>query len=407
MPLNDIVIVGAGEAGGRAALALREAGFAGRIALVGEETHPPYERPPLSKAAIADAATPAPVVIGDGGRLAELGVERIAGVAAVAIDRRERRLELADGRRLSYDALVLATGARARPLPLPGAELALTLRTFEDALRIRERIHAAGRVAVVGGGFIGLEIAASARSLGREVTLMEADSRLLRRSTPEPLAAALEARHAAEGVEIVKSVRIERIAATARGVVIHTSEGAREADVVVAGVGASPRVELADAAGLAVDNGVRVDGSLRTSDPAIYAIGDCADFPHPLFGGRRLRLEAWRNAFDQGAHVARALLGETQAFAALPWFWSDQYDLTLQMVGVAETGASVIARDLGGGAQMLFHLDAEGRIVAAGGLGPIEKTAKEIKLAERLIARRAVLSPVALADPAASLKKML
>ena len=407
MSLNDVVIVGAGEAGGRAALALRAAGFAGRIVLVGEETHPPYERPPLSKAAIVDADDPAPVVIGDGGRLAELGVERIAGVAALAIDRGARRLELADGRALAYDALVLATGARARALPLRGAELALTLRTFEDAVRIREHIRAARRVVVVGGGFIGLEIAASARSLGREVTLLEADSRLLRRSTPEPLAAALEARHAAEGVEIVKSVRIERIEATARGFVIHTGAGVREADVVVAGVGAAPRVELAQSAGLDVDNGVLVDGSLRTSDPAIYAIGDCANFPHPLFGGRRLRLEAWRNAFDQGAHVARALLGESEPFAALPWFWSDQYDLTLQIVGVAEAAASVIARDLGGGAQMLFHLDAEGRIVAAGALGGIDKTAKEIKLAERMIARRATPSPAALADPAASLKKML
>jgi 3-phenylpropionate/trans-cinnamate dioxygenase ferredoxin reductase subunit len=405
MSLNDIVIVGAGEAGGRAALALRAAGFAGRIALVGEETHPPYERPPLSKAAITDAGDPAPVVIGDGGRLAELGVERIAGVAALAIDRRARKLELADGRALAYDALVLATGARA--LPLPGAELALTLRTFEDALRIRERIHAARRVAVVGGGFIGLEIAASARALGREVTLLEADSRLLRRSTPEPLAATLEARHAAEGVEIVKSVRIERIEATARGFVIHTSAGAREADVVVAGVGAAPRVELAQSAGLAADNGVVVDGCLRTGDPAIYAIGDCACFPHPSYDGRRLRLEAWRNAFDQGVHVAKALLGEAEPFAASPWFWSDQYDLTLQMVGVAEAAARVIARDLDGGAQMLFHLDAQGRLAAAGGLGKIEKIAKEIKLAERLIARRAVLSAAALADQSASLKKML
>jgi 3-phenylpropionate/trans-cinnamate dioxygenase ferredoxin reductase subunit len=238
------------------------------------------------------------------------------------------------------------------------------------------------------------------------VTVLEADSRLLRRSTPEPLAAALEARHAAEGVEIVKDVRIERIEA-AHGFVVHTSAGAREADVVVAGIGAAPRVELAQAAGLQVDNGIVVDGSLRTSDPAIYAIGDCANFEHPLFGGRRLRLEAWRNAFDQGAHVAKALMGETEPFAALPWFWSDQYDLTLQMAGMAEAGVSVTRRDLGGGAFLLFHLDAQGRLVAAGGLGSIEKTAREIKLSERLIARGAAPSPAALADPGVSLKKLL
>jgi 3-phenylpropionate/trans-cinnamate dioxygenase ferredoxin reductase subunit len=406
MVLNVIVIVGAGEAGGRAAVALRAAGFAGRIVLVGEEAHAPYERPPLSKAAITDPATPAPVIIGDGGRLTELGVEQMAA-AALAIDRSARRVELADGRRLGYDALVLATGARARALTLPGAELALTLRSFEDALRLREAIHAASRVLVVGGGFIGLELAASARTLRREVTVLEADTRLLRRSTPEPLAAALEARHAAEGVEIVKGVRLERIEATAGGVVLHTDAGAYEADAVVAGIGAAPRVELAQAAGLQVDNGIVVDGALRTGDPAIYAIGDCANFPHPLFGGRRLRLEAWRNAFDQGAHVAKALLGETEPFAALPWFWSDQYDIMLQMVGLAEAGVSVTRRDLGGGAQMLFHLDAQGRLVAAGALGAIEKTAREIKLAERLIVRGAAPTPAALADPMTNLKKLL
>jgi 3-phenylpropionate/trans-cinnamate dioxygenase ferredoxin reductase subunit len=406
MSLDDIVIVGAGEAGGRAAVALCATGFAGRVVLVGEESHAPYERPPLSKAAIVDADTPAPVTIGDGGRLAELGVERITA-AAVGIDRSERKVELADGRRIAYDALVLATGARARALSLPGGELALTLRSFEDALHIRQRIHAARRVLVIGGGFVGLELAASARSLGREVTVLEADSRLLRRSTPEPLAAALEARHAAEGVEIVKGVRIESLEATTGGVVVRSSAGARAADVVVAGIGAAPRVELAQVAGLAVENGVVVDGSLRTSDPAIYAIGDCANFPHPLFGGRRLRLEAWRNAFDQGAHVARTLSGEAEAFAALPWFWSDQYDLTLQMVGLAEAGASVTRRDLGAGAELLFHLDAQGRLVAAGGLGPIEKLGKEIKLAERLIARGAAPSWSALADSSLSLKKLL
>jgi 3-phenylpropionate/trans-cinnamate dioxygenase ferredoxin reductase subunit len=404
--MRDIVIIGAGEAGGRAALALRGAGFAGRIALVGEEAHPPYERPPLSKAAIVDADEPSPVIIGDGGRLAELGIERVAAVAR-AIDRSAARVELADGRRLAYDALVLATGARARPLTLPGGEHALTLRSFEDALRVRERILAAERVLIVGGGFIGLELAASARTLGRRVTVLEADTRLLRRSTPEPLAAALEARHAAEGVEIAKSVRIERIEPAGRGFLVHSSAGALEADVVIAGVGAAPRVELAQAAGLEVDNGVVVDGALRTRDPAIYAIGDCANFPHPLFGGRRMRLEAWRHAFDSGAHVAKALRGEAEPYAALPWFWSDHFDLTLQLVGLAEAGATTIRRDLGAGAFLLFQLDAEGRLVAAGGIGAIEKVAREVKLAERLIARRAAASPAALADPGINLKKLL
>ena len=405
MPLNAVVIVGAGEAGGRAAVELRKSGFDGRLTLIGEEAHAPYERPPLSKAVITDAA-PALTTIGDGARLAELNVERISGVVA-AIDRRARLIELVDARRLPYDALVLATGARPRTLPLPGAEHALMLRTFEDALQIRSRILAAERVLIVGGGFIGLELAAAARSLGRRVTLLEVDSRLLRRSTPENLAAALEARHAGEGVEIVKDVRIERFEAVGEGVVAHSSVGAHAADVVIAGVGAAPRTELAAAAGLVIENGIAVDAQLRTSDPHIFAVGDCASFPHPLYPGRRLRLEAWRNAFEQGAHVAKSLLGADEAFAALPWFWSDQFDLTLQIVGLPDAGATTIGRDVGAGAAMLFHLDGDGRLVAAAGLGPIERIGREIKLAERLVARRASPAPAALADAGVSLKKLL
>jgi 3-phenylpropionate/trans-cinnamate dioxygenase ferredoxin reductase subunit len=404
--MREVVIVGAGEAGGRAAIELRRRGFDGRITLIGEETHAPYERPPLSKAAIVQEAEPAPQTIGDGGRLSELNVYRIAGVAAVAIDPRARAVTLADGRRLGYDALVLATGARALALPLPGAELALTLRTFEDALSIRARLRTAGRVVIVGGGFIGLELAASARALRCDVTLLEADTRLLRRSTPEPLAAALEARHGRERVEILKGVRIDRFEATPQGVVVHSDAGAREAEAAILGVGAAPRVELAAAAGLAVDNGIVVDARLRTSDPHIFAVGDCANFPHVLFEGRRLRLEAWRNAFDQGAHVAGSLLGADDPFLALPWFWSDLYDWTLQMVGLADAGAAVCARPLGRDAQMLFHLDAKGRLVAASALGPIGKIGREIKLAERLVARRAAPDPAALADPSVSLKKL-
>lgn len=404
--MRDIVIVGAGEAGGRAAIELRNAGFAGNVTLIGEETHAPYERPPLSKAAIVHEATPSPQTIADGARLHDLNIERIAGVAVVAIDPKARAVALADTRTVKYDALILATGARARALSLPGAEHALTLRSFEDALYIRERLNSAARVIVVGGGFIGLELAAAARALGCEVTVMEADTRLLRRSTPERLAATLEARHAREGVDILKGVRIDRLEATSRGVVVHSDAGAREADVVVAGVGAAPRTELAAAAGLAVDNEIMVDARLRASDPHIFAVGDCVNFPHALFDGRRMRLEAWRNAFDQGAHVAKTLLGAADPFVALPWFWSDQYDLTLQIVGVPDAGITTVSRDLGGGAEILFHLDAQGRLVAAGGLGAIEKIGKEIKLSERLIARRASPVAAALANPGVSLKKL-
>ena len=405
--MNAIVIVGAGEAGGRAAIALREGGYTGRLALIGDEVHAPYERPPLSKAAIVEPDEPLPTTISGGDRLGELDIERMTGVAVAAIERAERTLALADGRRLDYDALIVATGARARSLNLPGGEHALTLRSFEDAQRLRGRIRAAERVIVIGGGFIGLELAAAARTLGREVTVLEADTQLLRRSTPEILASALEARHVREGVEIAKGVRIEGIEPRERGFVVHSSLGSREADLVVAGIGALPRTELAEAAGLAVENGILVDSQFRTSDPDILAVGDCANFPHPLYPGRRMRLEAWRHAFDSGAHAARALLGGDDAYAALPWFWSDQYDLALQIVGLVEAGEAIVARELGDGATLLFHLDRDGRLVAAGGLGTIERIGKEIKLAERLIGRRASPPAAALADPGVSLKRLL
>jgi 3-phenylpropionate/trans-cinnamate dioxygenase ferredoxin reductase subunit len=407
MALNDIVIVGAGEAGARAAIGLRGAGFSGRVTLIGDELHAPYERPPLSKAAIVGADAPALPAIGDAKDLANISVERVAGVCVTEIDPRGRAVRLADGRSLTYDRLLLATGARARTLPLPGAEHVLTLRTYEDAQRIRDRLRASTRAIIVGGGFIGLELASSARALGCEVVVLEADSRLLRRSTPASLAASLEARHAREGVEIVKDARIERFEKSENGVVVHLADRALEADVVIAGVGAAPRTELAAAAGLTINNGIAVDAHLRTSDPDIFAVGDCASFPHPLFGDGRIRLEAWRNALDQGAHVARTLLGVEEPFSAMPWFWSDQFDITLQIAGMPQAGETSAERDLGGGAALLFHLDAEGRLVGAGGLGPIGKIGKEIKLAERLIARRARPPAEALADAGVNLKKLL
>ena len=407
MALNDIVIVGAGEAGARAAIGLRGAGFSGRVTLIGDERMRPMSglRCRRRRSSIADA--PALPAIGDAKRPCKH--KRRACRRRVRHGDRPagRAVRLADGRSLTYDRLLLATGARARTLPLPGAEHVLTLRTYEDAQRIRDRLRASTRAIIVGGGFIGLELASSARALGCEVVVLEADSRLLRRSTPASLAASLEARHAREGVEIVKDARIERFEKSENGVVVHLADRALEADVVIAGVGAAPRTELAAAAGLTINNGIAVDAHLRTSDPDIFAVGDCASFPHPLFGDGRIRLEAWRNAFDQGAHVARTLLGVEEPFSAMPWFWSDQFDITLQIAGMPQAGETSAERDLGGGAALLFHLDAEGRLVGAGGLGPIGKIGKEIKLAERLIARRARPPAEALADAGVNLKKLL
>jgi 3-phenylpropionate/trans-cinnamate dioxygenase ferredoxin reductase component len=406
--IEDVVIVGAGEASARAALELRAQSFGGRITLIGEERHAPYERPPLSKALITTPQSALPPIIGDASRLDELNVTSLRGVAAVAIERNNHRVRLADGRQIAYDRLILATGARARKLTAPGAERAMTLRTFEDGVAIREAFRGARRVAIIGGGFIGLELAASARSLGCEVVVLEADSRLLRRSTPEPIASAIAAKHAREGVDISLGVRIEGVEFAENGVVVTLADGQLiAADVVVAGIGAVPATELAAEAGLAVDNGVTVDARLASSDPNIYAIGDCASFPHALFDGRRVRLEAWRNAFDQGVHVARTLLGGEQPYLALPWFWSDQYDVTLQLAGLTEADDTVVTRDLSDGAFVQFHLNRHGRLVAVGGYGPIGVIAKDVRIAERMIAARATPLAEAIRDPAVSLKKLM
>ena len=404
MTARQIVIVGAGESGARVAISLREQGFDGAVTLVGEERHAPYERPPLSKATLFGEEPPSPPFIGDARRLSELDIDAALGVAVTAIDRGAKRVRLDDGCDLSYDKLVLAAGARPRRLNLPGAEHGLTLRTFEDAVNLRERMRTGAAIVVIGGGFIGLELAAGARKLGCEVTVVEAAPRVLARATPAPLAILLEARHHAEGVEILTNVGVRAFAADS----VELADGRKlKADAIVVGIGAAPETMLASAAGLALDNGVAVNARLQTSDPDIFACGDCASFPHPLFDGRRLRLEAWRNAFDQGAFVARALTGGEQEYSAVPWFWSDQYDLCLQIAGLPDAGPVVATRDLGDGALMTFHLAADGRLVGVGAVGPLGKIAKEVRVAEMLIARRAMPSPDQLADGKVKLKGLL
>jgi 3-phenylpropionate/trans-cinnamate dioxygenase ferredoxin reductase subunit len=408
MELSEIVVVGAGEAGARTAIALREQGYYGALTLVGEERHAPYERPPLSKSAIVSKTPPELPVIADARQLTDLGVDVVAGVAATRIDASARTLHLADGRALRYDRLVLATGARPRRLGLPGAERALMLRTFEDSAALRERFHRGARVAIIGGGFIGLELAASARALGCAVQVVEAAPRVLQRATPPEISAIIAERHQREGVEIFTGVGVTGFVGQGASEIVALADGRRlEADAIVVGVGAAPETSLAAAAGLAIDNGVAVDGRLRASDLDIFAVGDCASFPHPLFGGRRMRLEAWRNAFDQGGFVARALLGADAEYEAVPWFWSDQYELCLQIAGLPDAGVETVSRDLGGGALLLFHLAADGRLVGVSGVGPLGKIAKEVRVGEMLIARRARPDAAALAAPGVKLKGLL
>jgi len=341
--------------------------------------------------------------------LAEQEVLLIGSTSAVAIDRAGKKVQLANGEALAYDKLLLATGAIPRRLPLVGdSRHCVYLRTFDDALAIRARIRPGRRIAIIGGGFIGLELAASARKLGADVTVIEAQPRILMRGVPAEIAAIIHDAHRAQGVDILCGRGISAITDEGEGVRIALADGTVVvADLAVIGIGAVPVVGLAEAAGLTIENGIAVDDQMRTSDPDIYAAGDCCSFPMSIYGGRRVRLEAWRNAQEQGALAAKNMLGAGEPHTAVPWFWSDQHHLTLQIAGLSDEGTTTVRRDLDGGAVILFHLAADGRLVAASGIGPGNAVARDIRLAEMLIGKGARPAPEALASPSVKLKSLL
>lgn len=395
--MNGIVIIGAGEAGTRAAFALREAGFSGPVTLAGTEPHLPYERPPLSKP-LDGAVQMKPICSAEA--LEAAGIDYLPGMPVVQIDTARRHLLLGDGRTLAYDRLLLATGAHPRRLACPGAERALDFRTFADAAAIFSRAEAAASVAIVGGGLIGMELAAVLRGKGIAVSVVEAAARPLGRAVPARFAVRLHARHAEEGVRFHLGQGIAEITPDA----VLLADGTRvPADIVVSAIGVVPDTGLADAAGLATGNGILTDAFLRTSDPHVFAAGDCAAVS--VAGGGHVRFESWRNARSQAETAARNMAGASEAFAAIPWFWSDQYDLGLQVAGLPQPGHDCILRPAGEG-ELEFYLDG-GRLVAAAGLGPGNSLAKDIKLAEMLIAAGISPDPAALADPAVNLKALL
>ena len=399
-----MVIVGGGMAGARAIVSLRANGFQGPITVVSEETLLPYDRPPLSKAMLVEEQEPQPVLLLDEGMIASLNAIFVRGVKAIGIDRKAKALVLEDGRALSYDKLLIATGAKPRRLSIEGGELAYTLRDFADGDHLRSRLRQSKSAAIIGGGFIGLEVASSARKLGLEVTLVEAQPRILMRGVPEEIAKVVHARHVEAGVTMQVGTALKAV----------ETDGVRLADdrkvkaeIVVAGIGASPEIALAQAAGLTIENGISCDATLQTSDPDIYAAGDCCSFPHGLFGNKRMRLEAWRNATDQANVATENMLGASKPYMAVPWFWSDQYDLSLQIAGNPADGPEIIRRQTGEQSFVMFHRDHEGRLVGASGIGPGNSIARDVKLAEMLIGKRAAPSAEQLADPTVQLKVLL
>lgn len=328
----DVVIAGAGHAGGAAARALRELGYSGSILILGAEPHLPHERPPLSKEALREADWELPVIA----TAQEWEAHRVAtilGDPAVAGDAAVRSLLLASGRRVSYATLIVATGAAPRRMDGPEHPARFALRTFDEASAIRGRSGPSSRVVIVGGGPIGLEAAASLRSAGCEVQVLEASPRLMARCAPADLADALADLHAANGVRILLSSPVASVAARGDGLAIGLSSGqVLDADLVIEGIGVLPETRLAEALGLPVADGVVVDETYRTADPAIFAIGDCACPP----GGRQ---ETWSRAESSARAAARAILGMMREPAPVPYFWSDQYGVRLQVAGdLAGTG---------------------------------------------------------------------
>ncbi len=407
LPIQNsvIVIVGAGQAGGETASELRKQGYAGRIVLVGEEPQVPYRRPPLSKAFLSGAATEESLYLMPVAGWHKQNVEFIGGMRAKAIDRERQQLHLADGRSLAYDKLVLATGGRARLLSTPGADKSnvFAVRSIADVRGLHAFREAGKRAVIVGGGFIGLEVAAVLTKLGLHVTVLEGLPRVLARVTVPEVSAFFERVHREAGVDLRTNVQISAFEGADAVEQVLLADGTRiPADFVIAGIGQLPNVELAQDAGLTVDNGIVVDEYARTADPHIYAAGDCANHPNAFFDCR-LRLESVQNAMEHGRAVAANLLGKNAIYNVVPWFWSDQYDLKLQMVGLSKGFDRMIVRgDFSGRAFAAFYLK-DGRMIAADTVG----RPQDFMFAKKLVAMRAVVDAAQLADEAVPLKNLV
>ena len=403
---GNVVIVGAGHAGGSVAAFLRQFGFAGAIALLGEEPLAPYQRPPLSKAWLKGEVGAEALLLKPHAWYAANGVDLRLEVAVVALDADAQRVRLSDGSEIGFDAAVLATGARARALPIPGVDAAgvLALRTAADAEALKARLRAGAQVAVIGGGYVGLEAAASARTLGAEVVVLERAERLLARVACEELSTFYLDLHRAHGVRVELGAEV-RALETAGGAVVGVRLGdgrVLPCDVALVGVGAQPNDELARAAGLACEDGVLVDEHARTSHPAVYAAGDVTCRPLAHFAHRH-RLESVPNALEQARQAAAAIVGRAAPPAETPWFWSDQYDVKLQIAGLPlDCDARVVRGERRGSSFAVFHLHA-GRLRAVEAVN----AAPEFMAGRQLIARGVEVDAARLADPAVSMKDLL
>lgn len=402
---SRVVIIGAGHAGGSAAAFLRQYGHTGPIVLVGDEPLVPYQRPPLSKAWLKGEADAESLSLKPADWYEENDCRLILGTTATAINRGARQVTLSNGATLDYDYLVLATGARARMLPIPGADLAgvMALRTAADAEALKAALGPGKRLAIVGGGYVGLEVAASARALGAEAVILEREPRVLARVACEALSTFFTDYHQARGVAFELSAGVEAFeGADGRVTGVKLSDGrVLPCDAVIVGIGAIPNDEMAQAAGLECVNGVVVDLEARTADPHVFAIGDLTHRPLPHYD-RMFRLESVPNALEQAKQVACAIVGKPGPTPEVPWFWSDQYDLKLQIAGIAfDTDRVLLRGDPASAKFAVFHLQGDVvRSVEAVNAPP------EFMMGRKLIENRTRVNIDKLADASISMKEV-
>ncbi|MSP00965.1 MAG: ferredoxin reductase [Acetobacteraceae bacterium] len=406
MTHDRIVIAGAGHAGGSAAAMLRQLGWKTGITLVGEEPLPPYQRPPLSKAWLTGEADAEALALRPLAFYNDADIELRLGVTVTKIDPAEHAVTFNDGDTMHYAHLILATGSRARRIPLPGLDQAnvLELRTAADADKLKAVLGPGKRLAVVGGGYIGLEAAASARALGAEVTIIEREPRVLARVACEILSTFFQDFHRSQGVKIILNAGVQALEG-ANGAVtgVRLADGqVIPCDAALIGVGGVPNEELAKVAGISCDGGIVVDLDARTSDPAIFAIGDCTKRQLPMYE-RTMRLESVPNALEQAKQAASAICGRPRPPPEVPWFWSDQYELRLQIAGIPFDATEIVVRgDVAAGKFALFHLTADGTVQAVEAVN----ASTEFMGGRRIVQRRKKLTADRIADMAITMQEL-
>jgi 3-phenylpropionate/trans-cinnamate dioxygenase ferredoxin reductase subunit len=389
-----LVIIGAGQAAAQAVTSLRAEGYQNAIILFGDEPYLPYQRPPLSKAYLADEMTEDRLELKAPKFYADSNVDVRLGTRVTRILPAEKVVELEGGARQPYETLILATGTRARVLPVPGADLpgVFSIRSVDDVKAFRAEAKPGAKLVIIGGGYIGLETAAKANKLGLDVTVVEGLPRVLARVACETISRYATDLQLAHGVKVLTSTGVSAIIGEthATGVALATGE-VLPADLVLSAVGAVPNVELAAEAGLVIENGVKVDEAARTSDASIYAIGDVASFPSALYG-RRVRLESVQNAIDQAKAAAKAIMGASIAYDPVPWFWSDQYDTKLQIAGLLDGFTRTECEGDQAAGRFAVHYFAEDRLIAVCSVNDPKS---------HMLARRALAAPAPAREPTA------